>query len=207
MLTKLSLEQFVTELATESAAPGGGSSAALTGAQGAALVSMYCQLSQNPANYEAAEELATIGERARDYAARLTEAVNRDSDAFKKVMAAYRLPRKTSAEKASRSQAISNAFIGAAEVPLQTARYCLEVLELARQAVGKGNPATLTDLGVGNLLAWAAFKGACYNTQINLPSIKDETVRAALARETEGLLEAAKRLYDQNRKAVETELP
>ncbi|NMA91663.1 MAG: cyclodeaminase/cyclohydrolase family protein [Firmicutes bacterium] len=205
MLTKLTLKQFVTELATESPAPGGGSSAALTGAQGAALVSMYCRLSLDPAKYEAAKELGKISDRARRLAFLLVEAVDRDSESFKQVLEAYRLPRKNSEAKKLRSLAISNAYIGAARVPLQTARYCLEIMELGKQALGKGNPAAITDLGVGNLLAGAALRGACYNVQINLSSIKDEVVRSELAREMEELVQRGRSLAELNRELIEKE--
>jgi formiminotetrahydrofolate cyclodeaminase len=90
-----------------------------------------------------------------------------------------RLPKATDADKSARTAAISAAYEKATAVPLETARLCLQALELARQAAISGNRNSASDAGVGALLAKAGLDGAVMNVRINLPSLPDGSFKTA----------------------------
>ncbi|MEW6662996.1 MAG: cyclodeaminase/cyclohydrolase family protein [Bacillota bacterium] len=188
-LTEMKVADFLQELASDSPAPGGGSVAALAGSLGAALAEMVARLTK-----DSPEQTQEIVAKAQALRARLAAAVQEDTEAFNKVMAAFKMPKATPEEKAARTEAIQRAFRGAVEVPLAVMEGCLDTLRLAKTVVDTGNPNALSDAGVAGLVAQTGVRGAYYNVLINLPSIKDavyvEEVRAKIAhlvQETEGL--------------------
>ncbi len=204
MLKELTVEQFVREVASSSPAPGGGSVAALAGAQAAALLSMYCNLSQNRDKLgDVVDVLQGSGEEARFLKTKLLEAIDEDTIAFNQVMDAYRLPRDSAERKVERKKAIEEAAVNAADIPLQTARGCLRVLSLVNDVAGKGNPTAITDLGVANLQARAALIGACYNVRINLAMISDQQKVAEFQRETGEITEQGENFYAKNSAVIE----
>lgn len=204
MLKDLSIEQFIREVASDSPAPGGGSVAALAGALAGGLISMYCVLSLNREKYgEAVSLLEQTGHEARLLSENLIQAVDLDTSAFNRILEAFRLPKGSDAEKEQRKQAIQEATIEAARVPLRTAEDCLRLLELVETAVGKGNPGAVTDLGVGNLQALAGLTGACYNVQINLGSINDPAIKAQFSGEVSSILTRGREFYQKNREIIE----
>jgi methenyltetrahydrofolate cyclohydrolase len=204
MLKELSVEEFVREVASASPAPGGGSVAALAGAQGAGLLSMYCNLSQNRDKLGAiVDNLQKAGEEARFLKVKLLEAIDEDTIAFNQVMDAYRLPKDIAEQKEIRIKAIQDAAINAAEVPLQTARGCLRVLAIVGEVAAKGNPTAITDLGVANLQGYSGLIGACYNVKINLGMVKDAAVVADFNRETEAIVNEGQKQFEANRSTIE----
>ena len=145
-LMSMTAARFLDEVSTESPAPGGGSVAALMGSLGAALATMVANLTVGKKGYEGAwAELAGMAERGQALKDRLARAVDEDTDAFNRVMEAMRLPKGTPEQQAERSRAIEAANKAAADVPLETARLCLEAIELAATAAEIGQP----QLGVG----------------------------------------------------------
>ncbi len=174
MLIKKQVDDFIEELASDSPAPGGGSVAALSGAMGAGLVSMVARLTIGKKGYEDVQDLIeqtlAASEKIR---AELTLLVDKDTQAFNQVMAAFKMPKKTQAEKSLRSDAIQSAFQNATLTPLRAAELCLGVLELALSIAGKANQNAASDLGVAAQMAYAGAEGAVMNVKINLPSIKN----------------------------------
>lgn len=204
MLKELSVEEFIREVASSSPAPGGGSVAALAGAQAAGLLSMYCNLSQNRKKLgDVVEILQSAGEEARFLKVRLIEAIDEDTIAFNQVMDAYRLPKESLEEKAIRSEAIQEAGKNAAEVPLQTARGSLRVLSIIGEIAAKGNPSAITDLGVANLQALSGLLGACYNVQSNLGIISDKKAVEDFNKEIEAIMTEGQGFFDKNRSLIE----
>ncbi len=207
MLKELSIEEFIREVASSSPAPGGGSVAALAGAQGAGLLSMYCNLSQNREKLgEIVDILQHSGEEARFLMNKLAEAIDEDTVAFNQVMEAYRLPKESTEEKAERVMAIQAAALNAANVPMQTARGSLRVLSIVNEVASKGNPAAITDLGVANLQAMAGLTGACYNVRINLGMISDKNVLEKFKLETDEILKQGRDLFDKNCSLIEKKI-
>ena len=172
MPTKKTLNAFLEELASSSPAPGGGSVAALSGALGAALTSMVCNLTIGKKKYALAEgEMRAVKEGADALRRELMSLARTDSEAFDAVLRAGRLPQGTADESAAREEAMQRAGLEAARVPLRTAEACLAVLRLAERAARAGNRNAVTDAGVAGLLARAAGDGALLNVEINLKSL------------------------------------
>lgn len=170
-----SLQSFLDQVASAEPAPGGGSVAALSGALGASLVAMVCRLTIGKKGYEAVSaEMELILPRAEELQRGLRDLMQADTDAYARVMDAYKLPKQTDAEKSARTRAIQDALKHASDVPLRVAELCAQVLELARPIAEKGNKNAASDGGVGALMAEAGLRGAALNVSINLGAINDE---------------------------------
>ncbi|MDR1045703.1 MAG: cyclodeaminase/cyclohydrolase family protein [Candidatus Adiutrix sp.] len=175
MLVKSTVEEFNKILGSNSPAPGGGSVSALSGALGAELLSMVCNLSLGKADLsEWQPQLNDTLDRVQALAASLLKRVDLDTGAFNRVMAAFKMPKGSEEEKKARSAAILAGYQEAAQSPLGIAGECLEVLRLADRLTGRFNPNALSDFGVAALEALTGLEGAVMNVRINLPSIKDE---------------------------------
>jgi formiminotetrahydrofolate cyclodeaminase len=171
-----SLRTFLDELASAEPVPGGGSVAALSGALGASLVAMVCRLTIGKKGYEAVSaEMQTILPRAEALQRELVDLMQADTDAYTRVMNAYKLPKSTAEEQAARMRAIQVALQHASDVPMRVAELCVQVLALARPITEKGNKNAASDGGVGALMAEAGLRGAAFNVTINLGGISDET--------------------------------
>ena len=174
-LTDLSLKDFTAKLGSDAPAPGGGSAAALSGALGAALVSMVCNLTKGREKYAEFETLVVNTLKESDeLAAALLEGIQKDTNAFDGVIAAYGMPKGTDAEKAARSEAIQSAYKVAILSPEETADNCLAVMRLSRDLLHKSNKNAASDLAVSALQAYAGLIGALENVAINLGAIKDQ---------------------------------
>jgi formiminotetrahydrofolate cyclodeaminase len=191
MINDQSIQQFLDQLASKSATPGGGSAAAIMGAMGAALVSMVCNLTVGKKNYEAVEgDMKDLLEQAENLRARFTDMVRADVAAFNQVMAAYGLPKATDAEKQARSEAIQAALKTATDVPLDCARASAEVIKLSKAAAQKGNKNVVSDAGVAVVAGYAALRSAALNVQVNTGVIKDEAFVASRLEELNDILGA-----------------
>lgn len=154
--------------------PGGGSASALAGAIGASLLAMVAGLPRSKAaTEEDVERLAAAGARCSSIADTLASLVDRDSNAYEEVVAAYRLPKTTDAEKAARSGTIQQALRHATDVPLQVMRACSQAIEQGEVVAQFGNPNAASDVQVGMELLGAGLRGARLNVEINLGSVKD----------------------------------
>ena len=177
-LIEMNLRDYLDVLKSEAPAPGGGSVSALSGAQGAALVSMVCELTIPKERYAEFKELCqSVREEILEIYERLTLSIDEDTEAFSKVSAAMKLPKESDEEKAVRSQAIQEATVTATEVPYKVMELCLAGLETTARIVGRSNPNAASDLGGAALNLLAGVKGAYLNVMINLPSLKGEGVK------------------------------
>ena len=186
------LDGWIDELASVAPAPGGGSAAALAGALAAALVAMVGRLTSSRKAYAAvAEEFKGITEEAERLRLELRRLVDEDAESYRGVMAAYKLPKGTDGEVKARQEAIDKALLGAAEVPLRTARAAARVVELARRAAEAGNKNAVCDAGVGALLGMSAVKGAVYNVAINVKGLAKQEVGKPVLEEAGGVAQQA----------------
>ncbi|MEI6876335.1 MAG: glutamate formimidoyltransferase [Spirochaetota bacterium] len=183
------ISDFVDEVASESVAPGGGSVAALAGSLGAALAAMVGNLSVGKKGYEtswkAMSELAVKSQAIKE---RLLLLVDADTEAFNGIMIAMRLPKTSEADEAIRAKALEEAYKKAALVPLETARSSLEAARFCVEAAEKGNRSSISDAGVGVLMARSAAIGAAFNVLINLGSIRDGGFVDRLTEEADSLI-------------------
>lgn len=174
-LASMKINSFLSELASSSPAPGGGSVAALSGALGASLSSMVCNLTVGKEKYADAQgEIKVILKKSENLRKELTKLIDEDTDAFNDVMKAFKMPKETEQQKKTRSKAIQEGYKSAAKVPLKTARTCEQILDLALAVAEKGNKNSITDAGVSALMAKAGVHSAILNVLINLGCIKDE---------------------------------
>jgi glutamate formiminotransferase/formiminotetrahydrofolate cyclodeaminase len=189
-VSTLSPESFLAAVASSDPVPGGGSVAAYAGALAAALTRMVAGLTLGKKKYAAVEaEIAVISSSAEALMTKLEGLVASDAAVYAEVSAAYKMPKTTEAEIDARKQAITTALLAAAEVPLETARACAGVADLAADIAAKGNTNAITDAGVGALLADAGCRGAAYNVRINVASLDDRSRGEHLVREVMELVE------------------
>ncbi len=189
MLRDLNLEEFASRLASEEPAPGGGSASAAVAALGAGLLVMTCNLTVGKERYAEVEgQLREVLDELEPLRVWFLASIDRDAEAYDRVVLALGMPKGSPEEKASRREAIQSAMRGAAEVPMDVARRCARGLELAALVAELGNPNTISDTGCGARFLDAGLRGALYNVRINLGSIKDASLVAEMAAEV-GLLE------------------
>ena len=170
-----SVELFLDELASRQATPGGGSAAAVMGAQSAALISMVCNLTIGKPKYaEVEDDMQLLLSQAEALRTELTGMIKADVDVFDKLMATYGLPKETDEEKAARSTQIQEVLKEATIVPLDCAKACAKAIRLSRVAAEKGNTGVISDAGVAVMAGYSALKSAALNVYINAGSIKDK---------------------------------
>jgi len=184
------LTDLLDAFASPDPTPGGGSAAALSGALGASLLAMVAALPKTKSG--------TPEERAALDAARvdllnargtLMALIDRDAAAYDAVVAAFRLPKATDEDKATRSRAIQAGTLQATEVPIETIRACIDALEAGRAVAAYGNPSAKSDIAVGVTTINTAVQGAMFNVEINISSLKDEAVVARLVSDLKALLD------------------
>lgn len=175
-LIDMTVAGFIDELASDSPAPGGGSVSALNGAIAAALTSMVGNLTIGKKKYaDVEEEMREIVSRVSEIQKELLEAVDKDSDAFNVVFAAFKWPKETEEEKKARSAEIQRGTKIAADVPMRVAEKAAELMPLIEKVIMEGNQNSITDACCAMMACRYAVIGALLNVRINLGSIKDET--------------------------------
>lgn len=195
MTNDASIEQFLDALASASPTPGGGSVAAIMGSMGAALVGMVCHLTLGKPAYAAVEnEMQQVLGAVEALRKQLSGMVQADVVVFDQVMAAYRLPKDTEADRLQRSAAIQTALKAATEVPLSCVRLCVEVMVLSGQVARQGNQGVVTDAGVAVVAAYAALRSSELNVRVNAKNIRDEPFATSRLNELDHLLEQARTL-------------
>ena len=169
-----SIKTYLDELASKAPTPGGGSAAALLGAQSAALTSMVCNLTIGKPKYAAVEaDMQALLHKSEYLRATLTGMIKVDVDIFNQLMAAYGLAKATEQEKTARSQQIQTVLREATLIPLDCAKACAEAIELSQEAADKGNINVISDAGVAVMSAYAGLKSAALNVYINAAGLKD----------------------------------
>ena len=187
-LVKMNLREFCNETLSDSPAPGGGSVAALMGALGASLGGMVANLSASKRGWEdKLEYFSDWAVKAQELKDELLSLVDEDATAFNKVMDAFALPKASVEEKALRSTAIEQATKYAAEIPLKVMETASKSYQLLSEMAESGNPASISDVGVGALATRACVEGAALNVKINLGQLKDEKFKSVLLERLRGI--------------------
>ena len=174
-LLDTSVREFLDELASKSPTPGGGAVAALSGAMAAGLITMVCDLTSGKPQYAEFEaEAQALRERAEALRAELQQLAQADVDVFNHLSAAYKLPRTTEADAASRRAAIQKVTRQATEIPLRVARAATALLPLCAPVARHGNRTAVSDVGVAALLVQSAVLAALLNVETNLVALEDQ---------------------------------
>jgi methenyltetrahydrofolate cyclohydrolase len=179
---------WLEALGSAAPAPGGGAAAAMNTAMGAALVAMVANLTIGKPSYaEHHDHMTRVRDEADQLRARAMELVAEDADAFDALMATFRLPKATDADKGARTAAIQAATVRATEVSLAIAAAAAGVVELAESLLGRSNPSVVSDIAVAAASAVAGLESAGVTADINLGSLRDPTVKGRLTAENERL--------------------
>jgi len=194
MLQDLNLQDFLEKTGSNSPVPGGGSAAALTASLSASLVEMVSNLTVGKKKYEEVnEEMEEIKKIAMEMRKKFLNDIERDSESFNGVMAAFKLPKETDEEKNIRKEQIQKELKNAALIPLEIAKDSYKILDISEKVVIKGNQNAVTDGLVATMLARTAVLSALYNVKINLMSIKDEEFIKQVTEEMDKLSDVNKR--------------
>ena len=192
MLTELTVKDFLNKVAGSAPVPGGGSIAALNGALASALAAMVANLTIGKKKYaEVQEDMQAIAQEAEELMTAFTADIDRDSDAYNRVFACFKMPKDTDEEKVARSTAIQEATKYAAQVPLEVARRACALMPRISEVALKGNQNAVTDACVAMMSARNAVLAAVLNVRINLTSLKDAELVARLQAEADGLEQQA----------------
>lgn len=192
------LGKFLDELASSAPTPGGGGAAALSGAMGAALVSMVCNLTIGKKKYvEVEAELKQVLAKSEELRLTLTRMIADDVEVFDALMAAYGLPKETDDQKTARTAKIQEQLKKATDVPLACCKVCREVIDLAEIVANKGNLGVISDAGVAVLNAYAGLRSAALNVYINAKGIEDRAFADSRLQELEALLGEAGALNER----------
>ena len=206
-LVRYTVAGFVDECSRDTPAPGGGSVAALSGALGASLVCMVANLTVGKSGYEDVwdlmKEVAAEAQSLKDF---FLLAVDRDSDAFKTVMAGYGMPKGTLEQKTARIEAIAKATKSATLVPFEVLQAIPRAMELAISVASKGNKNSVSDAGVAASSLRTAAEGAWLNVRINLAGLDDSEFRGKLLEEGHALLRTVNERLEEARRMVDVSI-
>ena len=200
-LAEMTVTQFADVLASDAPAPGGGSTAALAGALGAALTAMVCRLTEGRKKYEEFQDyILEVKEKATRLQAQFIDVLDRDTEACRVISHAYGMPRATDEGKAVRSAAIQAGLVKSTETPMEMMELSAETIALTESLLGKFNTASASDLGVGALTLRTAVQGAWLNVLINIGSLKDKELAESYRAKGQALVDqvvaAADRVYE-----------
>lgn len=206
-LAEMTVTQFADVLASDAPAPGGGSTAALAGALGAALTAMVCRLTEGRKKYEEFQgHVLEVKEKATALQAKFIDVMDRDTEAFMVISNAYGMPKSTDEEKAARSAAIQAGLVKSTETPMEMMELAAETIALTESLLGRFNTASASDLGVGALTLRTAVQGAWLNVLINIGSLKDTALADQYRTKGQALVDqvvaAADRVYETVLKLV-----
>ena len=206
-LTDMTCTGFAEETASESPAPGGGSISAYMGALAAALGTMVANLSSHKAGWDDRwEEFSNYADSGQQMMKLLLDLVDEDTAAFNRVMAAIQMPKSTDEERAARAEAMEAATLYATQVPLRTMKAAINVFPLVKAMAQIGNPATVSDAGVGALAARAAVHGAALNVKINAIGLADKETASSLIVEANQLVVMADNLEKETLDIVKSKI-
>lgn len=191
-LIEMKVNEYLDVLKSDAPAPGGGSVSALAGAQGVGLFMMVADLTIGKEKYAEYQEVCkNAKEKGMALYGELVEGIDKDTEAFNLVAAAFKMPKETEEDKAARRQAIADGTLVSTEVPFRTMELGYEGLKLAETMIGKSNPNAASDLGVAILNLTGCIKGAWLNVLINLSGVKDEAKAKYFAEEGKKMFDAA----------------
>ncbi|MHB8958627.1 MAG: cyclodeaminase/cyclohydrolase family protein [Candidatus Limnocylindrales bacterium] len=199
----LTVDQFVSLLASAEPVPGGGSAAAVAGSLGGALVAMVASLSVGRPKFAEHEQLLTEARAAGLLLAdRFLTLADEDAAAFAGFGVAMKMPRDTEEEKAARAKALQAAARAATEAPYRTVEACLQLALEAESMAGRSNKNASSDLEVAGLMAVAAARSAAANVFINVPAMGDDATAQDMLARTEEMVDGVERLASRIREIV-----
>lgn len=201
-LVDLSVKDFLNIVDSKSPAPGGGSVSALVSALGCTLGRMVAHLTFDKKKYKELPEGEQIifknaFEEIDDYRKVLEELVDKDTEAYNLVMAAYKLPKENDTEKEIRKITIEKNLKLAIETPLEICKISKKTLKALKIILKYGNKNAITDLGVSAILLYSGIEGGILNVKVNLAGLDDERFKMETINQLDEILVASKELKDE----------
>jgi formiminotetrahydrofolate cyclodeaminase len=198
------IQRYLDDLASAQPTPGGGSTAALSGAMGAALASMVCRITLGKEAYaQVQQEIEELLAKTENLRSRFQQLMQEDIEAYGHLSASYKLPRATSEEREYRVDMIQKQLVGAALVPLEVVECAAELIKLCQRIAEIGSISVLSDVATGAILASCSARGAAFMVRINLRSIKNETLAVELEDRLNTSLATIAEIVDQVINTVE----
>ncbi|MEM0128116.1 MAG: glutamate formimidoyltransferase [Thermoplasmatales archaeon] len=195
---KESIVSYLTDLASDKPAPGGGSASSMVGAMGAALISMVAGLTIGKKGYEqSAEEMKRARERAENTLWKLYQQADADTKSYNDLSAALQMPRGSDAEKVARSRAIQERLKTATQVPYETGRLAASLFDLIPTMIEKANRNALSDIYCAGLFLYSSVLGSMQNVKINISLIKDQAVVEDYRRKMDDLIAQSERMMEE----------
>jgi formiminotetrahydrofolate cyclodeaminase len=175
MYIEETLHRYLDDLASAQPTPGGGSTAALSGAMGAALASMVCRITLGKESYaDVKQEIEELLRKTEYLRSRFQQLMREDIEAYGHLSASYKLPHETSEEREYRTDMIQKQLVGAALVPLEVIECAADLIKSCQRIAEIGSIAVLSDVATGAILATCSGNGAAYMVRINLRSMKND---------------------------------
>jgi len=201
------LKDFIRDTSSRTPTPGGGSVAALVGALGSSLLCMVGNFTLGKKKFESVQgEIKKLLDKLESLTSKLSELIQEDILAYQNFSRVSSMPKNTPVEKETREKALQNALKKAAQVPLETEKFCFELLKIAHRLLTIGNPNLISDVGVGAILAEAALESAALNVEINLSYIKDKEFVEKMRESVQNLLNESKVLTEKIVKKVQEKI-
>jgi formiminotetrahydrofolate cyclodeaminase len=187
--------RYLDDLAADSPTPGGGAWAAISAAAGASLIAMVARLTLKKKGFEGvADRMRAIADECDDERYTLLALADKDAEAYKDVMAAYKLPKNTPEEQHTWSVTLQKALERAADIPLEVARRSVYLMSLAEETLASGNPNAASDALSAATSLHAAALAALANVDINAITFIDKTRQHELADSANSLRHRAQSL-------------
>lgn len=186
------IDNFLEDLASDLASPGGGSVAGLVSALAASLNSMVYSLTVNKKSFEKQDievqkTVLDFKEASSKFIKRSMILMENDREYFNKLMDCYKLPKDTEEEKAKRQKEIAEKTLGAMKAPYDLAKESYAFYDNIDIAVKYGNKMLLSDASCAAILLNAAIECAIVNVRINLASIKNESYVNKIEKELQNI--------------------
>jgi methenyltetrahydrofolate cyclohydrolase len=192
------IQRYLDDLASAQPTPGGGSTAALSGAMGAALASMVCRITIGKESYaDVKQEIEELLGKTEYLRSRFQQLMQEDIEAYGHLSASYKLPRETSEERKYRTDMIQEQLVGAALVPLEVVESAAELIKSCQRVAEIGSISVLSDVATGAILASCSGKGAAFMVRINLRSIKNDKLAVELNNRLNTALATIEEVVDQ----------
>ena len=203
-LIDLSSRNFSDEVSRETPAPGGGSVSSYVGALGTSLAGMVANLSCNTRGWENKVEIfSDKAYKINHLREKLISLVDEDAHSFNSIMEAYKLPKDSEENKQLRSEAIKDATLYAAQIPLNIMIESYKSYEIIEFLAKEGNQSSLSDSGVACLCVHTAIHGAFLNVRINL---KDANGGEEIMKKADEILKGSYLKKEKIMKLVEDKL-
>lgn len=206
MYVDQSIRSYLTSIERGDPTPGGGSAAALVSNLGAALTLMTSNFSLDKKYFKeldiaVQEKVIQTHNDIRASIIEFNRFMDEDAKGFASVIKAYN--EDVSEDESERKQRIEESYKNALATPLKCSRECLRLLKLQDTIVEYGNNDTITDVGVGVILVYAALEGCLMSVKINLNYIEDEIYTSALRREIDSIYNESSTVYSCIRSKID----